>query len=310
MNQQRKALTAAFASVAAASFSAIFIRIAIAHGVNPVVLAFWRLFLTCLFMLPYTLSQKCYRTELGHLNRPKRFLIFVSGFLLALHFGSWFLSLKYTSTVSSTLLVCTEPVFVLIGAYFFFKEKPCSKSYPGLIIALFGLILVAWPEAGGSQTAFSGNVLLGNLLALFGAISVAGYVLVGRAILANTSTIMYSTFVYTVCCVVLGLLTIIMGFSLADISGIGLLMAGCLALICQLFGHTVCNWALKYTKAANVSSIYLLEPVGTAIWVFVLWRDIPAMTVIAGGTLLLLGIFYFIRCEAKAEDALEKQLPT
>ena len=57
MTQNQKALLAAFASVFAASFSAIFIRIALMDQVNPVVLAFWRLFLTCLIMLPYTLSK-------------------------------------------------------------------------------------------------------------------------------------------------------------------------------------------------------------------------------------------------------------
>jgi drug/metabolite transporter (DMT)-like permease len=119
--------------------------------------------------------------------------------------------------------------------------------------------------------------------------------------LGGTSTWLYSTFVYVICCLALWVLTLILGYSVADISLVGLLMAASLALVCQLIGHTICNWALKYTKAANVSSIYLLEPVGTALWVYLLWQEKPSWLVISGGILLLCGIFYFVRSEAQTE---------
>jgi len=305
MPEQQKALIAAFASVFAASFSAVFIRIGISSGVNPVLLAFWRLFLTCLFMLPYTLSKSRYRRELRSLSKKELILITVAGLLLALHFSSWFISLKYTSTVSSTLLVCSEPAFVLIGAYIIYREKTNIKSIPGLLIAAVGVFLIALPEAGNS--AVTDTSLTGNFLALFGAICISGYILVGRGIMASVSTMLYCTFVYSVCCLCLGIMVAAMGVSFTAINRTGFLMAICLAFFCQFLGNTTSNWSLKYIKAATVSSLYLLEPVGTAILVFLIWREVPGIAVIIGGLLLLSGILYFIRIEAAIEEKLQQK---
>lgn len=303
MNNNKKALAAALGSVFAASFSAIFIRIAVQSGTDPVILAFWRLFLSCLLLVPYTLRQPHYRHELSRLSKSQISLMILSGLLLSLHFSSWFVSLKYTATVSSTLLVCTEPAFVLIGAFLIFGERPCRKALPGLLAAAAGILLVALPTGNGGSAFGSGSTALwGNLLALFGAISVSGYILAGRALMGNLSTLLYSTCVYTVCLAGLGLLALSLGHSILRINLTGLLMAAGLALVCQLLGHTVCNWALKFTKAANVSSVYLLEPVLTAFWVLLIWKEVPGLPVILGGSLLLSGILYFIRCESELCD--------
>jgi drug/metabolite transporter (DMT)-like permease len=303
MNDNKKALAAALGSVFAASFSAIFIRVAVQSGTDPVILAFWRLFLSCLLLVPYTMRQALYRQELFRLSKSQISLMILSGLLLSLHFSSWFVSLKYTATVSSTLLVCTEPAFVLIGAFLLFGERPCRKALPGLLAAAAGIILVALPIGSGAAAVGSGETALwGNLLALFGAVSVSGYILAGRALMGGISTLLYSACVYTVCLAGLGLLAFLLGHSVLRINLTGLLMAAGLALVCQLLGHTVCNWALKFTKAANVSSVYLLEPVLTAIWVVLIWKEVPGLPVILGGTLLLSGILYFIRCESEACD--------
>ncbi len=302
MDHNKKALGAALGSVFAASFSAIFIRVAIQSGTDPVILAFWRLFLSCLLLAPYTLSKSYYRHELFRLSKLQFSLMVLSGLLLALHFSSWFVSLKYTSTVSSTLLVCTEPAFVILGAFLLFREKPCARAVPGLLTAALGIVLVALPGSGAAAAGPAGNALWGNFLALFGAASVSGYILAGRALMCEISPLLYSTCVYTICMAGLGIIALILGLSIFEISLTGLLMAAGLALVCQLLGHTVCNWALKYTKAANVSSIYLLEPVLTAFWVMLIWEEIPSLTVIAGGCLLLLGILYYIRCESRSES--------
>lgn len=295
MEKKHQALVAAFASVIAASLSAVFIRTALSYSVDPIVLAFWRLFLTVVVMVPYTASKSYYRKEFMGVS-PKDLSLFVlAGLFLAFHFSSWFMSLKYTSTVSSTLLVCTEPIFVIFGGYLFFKESPSRRSIPGLFIAALGIFLIAMPAEGVPWFQGSQGSLFGNLLALFGAASVAGYVLIGRAMVRQLSTFLYCTLVYSACCLLLLLMTFLFQVSILDIHPIGLVMAGALALVCQIIGHTVSNWALKHTKAANVSSLYLLEPVWTGLWVFLLWQEVPSRNVLIGGLVLLLGIFSFLR---------------
>lgn len=295
MEKKHQALVAAFASVIAASFSAVFIRIALSYSVDPIALAFWRLFLTAIVMIPYTASKPYYRKEYKALNRKELSFFLLAGLFLAFHFSSWFMSLKYTSTVSSTLLVCTEPIFVIFGGYLIFKESPSRRSIPGLLIAALGIFFIAMPAKGVPWFQGSQDTLFGNFLALFGAASVAGYVLIGRAMVRQISTFLYCTVVYSACCLILFFMTLLLKVSIFDIHPIGFVMAGALALVCQIIGHTVSNWALKHTKAANVSSLYLLEPVWTGLWVFFLWQEIPSQNVMIGGLVLLLGIYSFLR---------------
>ncbi len=64
-----------------------------------------------------------------------------------------------------------------------------------------------------------------------------------------------------------------------------------LALLCQIIGHTLLNWALKYMKATVVTFAVLGEPVGASILALIILREAPLGTEIIGGIFILLGLF-------------------
>jgi drug/metabolite transporter (DMT)-like permease len=70
-----------------------------------------------------------------------------------------------------------------------------------------------------------------------------------------------------------------------------------LALIPQLFGHSVFNWALKYLPASFVSVTLLGEPVGSTILAYFIFQEQPGWLKICGAVLILAGIWLAARGE-------------
>jgi drug/metabolite transporter (DMT)-like permease len=70
-----------------------------------------------------------------------------------------------------------------------------------------------------------------------------------------------------------------------------------LALFPQLIGHSLFNWALAYLPAAFVAVTTLGEPIGSAILAFFLLRETPAVAVMTGAVLILIGIYLASRSD-------------
>lgn len=213
----------------------------------------------------------------------------LSGIFLAGHFGLWIASLDYSSVAISVLLVSLHPVIVgglgrLIG----------EKAPPGFGLALLlvapGTILIALGDQFGS-TAVSSSPL-GIVLALGGACMMSGYLLVGRMLRRRLSTRIYAGGTYGFGAAILILVSLITGTPILAYPAQEYLIFAALALIPTLLGHTLLNWALKYVPSAGISLLYLGEPIGASLFAALLFAEIPGPAVIAGGGLVLWGLFF------------------
>lgn len=136
-----------------------------------------------------------------------------------------------------------------------------------------------------------GKALLGNALALLGAFMAAGYMLVGRQVRPVLSLFSYTFWVYSIAAVVLIGFVAISGLPVTGYLPQTYLLFGLLALIPQVIGHSSFNWALKYLPATYVSLALLGEPVGTTILAVLFLQEIPGVIELAGGVMILTGIF-------------------
>ena len=283
----------------AISSGSILIRLAQDESVPSLVIAFWRLFLSVVMLLPFTLVGR--RDELGVMGRRKWGLAVLSGLLLGLHFATWTSSLAFTSITSSTVLVATAPLWVGLAAPFLLNEPLSRGLKQGIGLAIFGTIVVSMGAivsiengrivvnlagtAGGSQ------VLWGNLLALIGGVSVAGYMIIGRHLRPHLSLLSYTTVVYGMAAIFLLLINLLGGQNLIDYSIIAFALFLAMALIPQFLGHSSFNWALGFLPAAFVSLAALSEPVGATLLAMVLFQEFPGKLVIGGSILILTGVY-------------------
>jgi len=287
------------------STSSLFIRFA-QRDVPSLVIAAYRLGLATLILSPFILTRN--RDELGRLKRRPLQLMILSGIFLALHFAAWITSLEYTTVASSVVLVTTSPLWVALLSTFILKERLPGIAWIGILIALIGSVVVSAGQVCQIQPAglvcpqlpdfIKGRAFWGDFLALVGAWMAAGYLLVGRKMRSDVTLGSYIFIVYGTAAIVLIAAALATGQKLAGYPKIDYVWFLALALFPQLLGHSSFNWALRYLSAAYVSVNLLGEPIGSALLALIFLGEKPSPLEIAGGVLILGGIYIVSRVEA------------
>jgi len=283
--------------IAAVSTASLFIRFTQEY-VPSITIAAFRLVLAAVLLLPYTLIKA--RKELLSLSREDIGYALVAGFFLAVHFAVWITSLEYTSVASSVVLVTTTPLWVSMMAPIILKEKTPRVAFIGMFVALLGGAIIALSDVcswlpGGISCAsmegfFGSTTLLGDFLAILGAIAAAFYLMIGRHLRRKVSLTPYVFLVYSAA----GLFLVLAMLILEGVPPIyptrayGWLLA--LAILPQLVGHSIFNWSLKYLPTGYVSVNLLGEPIGSIILAYFFLNEMPQGTKIIGAILILAGI--------------------
>lgn len=273
----------------AISFASIFIKLCPAPSL---VIAAYRLGIASAFYIVFTRIR--YGPIISRIPKSQRLWLLASGSFLTIHFATWITSLKYTSVASSVVLVQSAPVFVAIGSILFLHEKPTKLLLLGIVIAFSGTFLIS-----AHDFSLDRNSLVGNLLAVAGAIGAAGYLLIGRKLRAEIATFHYVTVVYSVAALWLVLFAGLSGgrFTGYESSTYWLFIA--IALIPQVIGHTTVNWALKYFSATAVAVIILGEPIGASILALVILKETLSGMKIIGGCIILAGVILALLGESR-----------
>ncbi len=283
--------------ILAVSTASILIRFA--QGSAPsITIAAFRLGLAALILLPYTVIK--HGQELRSLTWSDLKFVLLAGLILAVHFGFWITSLEFTSVASSVVLVTTTPLWVSLLAPVFLGEKTPGIVFAGMGIALLGGVIIAgidvcvWQIGGFScqVTAGSpgGQTLLGDLLALFGAVAAASYLMIGRHLRRKISLTPYVFLVFSAAAFFLILAMLVLDGIPPRYPGKVYLWLLLLAVIPQLLGHSIFNWSLKYLPAGYVSLNLLGEPVGSIILAYIFLDEVPPAMKIIGAILILAGI--------------------
>jgi len=304
MLDQRVRIVLPFAmltAILAVSTSSIFIRFAQADAPSLVIAA---LRLTCATLLLAPLALTRHRQELQSLRSHELILGAVSGIFLAVHFATWISSLEYTSVASSVVFVSTGPLWVALLSPVLLNEQLTHAAIFGLVIALAGGTIIGLSDACAWEGRLTcpalsqvmqarGSAMWGNFLALVGAWTVSGYLIIGRKLRATRgmSLIPYVFLVYGVSAVALIIIMLAagqspLGYPLRAYGWIFLLAA-----FPQLIGHSTYNWVLQYIPATMVAIITLIEPLGSAILAYFILRETPTAGVLLGGSLILAGIY-------------------
>ena len=269
--------------IIAVSTASIFIKLCDAPAL---IIATYRMVFASLILMPYAFYKKTgrgwERSDLGWL--------ILSGVFLSLHFTFWIASLKYTSVASSVVLVTTHPIFVGLGASFLLKERLGMNLVLGITLSVLGSGLISYADMTLSKEA-----LMGDGLALLGALAASGYFLVGRKMRKSQDLLSYIFPVYSTAALVLILLSFLFQEKFLGYSATTYLYLFLLALIPQLIGHTTFNWALKYLPASMVSITILGEPVGSTILAYFILSEGLTPSKVIGGILIFAGILIALR---------------
>ena len=249
------------------------------------VIASYRMTIASLVVVPFALWR--HQNDLRKLRTTEWLLAAASGVFLALHFAAWVTSLEYTSVTSSVVLDATSPLWVAIGSWLLLRERLTRPVIFGLIVAVAGSLVIGFGDM--MQGARSAS-LMGNSLALVGALMVTGYWLIGRRVRGSLSLAPYVAIVYSMAAVVLLMMVGGARQSLTGYDTITYVWMVLLALVPQLVGHSSFNWALARLPAVFVAVATLCEPIGATVLAYFLLGETPTTIRMLGAVLVLAGI--------------------
>ena len=207
-------------------------------------------------------------------NKKHLLMGILGGFFLSLHFSFWISSLKFTSVASSVVLVATNPIFIGIFSYLFFKEKQPAELILGIILSFLGSIILVVGDSGLQGLSVQNpSFLLGDILAFLGAIMASGYLMVGSKLREEMDVLPYISMVYTFSASFLLITSISLQVPFTGYKPSSYFYMVLLAIVPQLIGHTAINWALKHLKASMVAITILGEPIGASILAYIIFRE-------------------------------------
>jgi drug/metabolite transporter (DMT)-like permease len=277
------------------SLSGPLVRLSHAH---PLAIAAWRLGFSLVVIAVALLITGEWR-QWRRITRRELAIALGAGSMLALHFWSWNASVALTTVAASVVLVNTQPVVVALLSVVWLREAPSRRQWVGIGIAMLGALIVAAPDLarGALDGGRHPRALLGDLLALGGALTAAIYFVAGRRLRASLDLWPYVGLVYGTCFVVLLALAALANAPLAPQPPNELAIFAALALGPMLLGHTGLNWALKHSRAYVVNLTLLGEPVGATIIAAILpgIREVPSSATLVGGAVVLAGILLTAR---------------
>lgn len=269
--------------------------IRLATEAPPLAIAFWRTAIASAVLLPLALARQ--RPDLAAV-RPRAGMFALSGAFLALHFASWIASIDLTTVAASVLLVTSAPIWVALASVFMGEGLP-ARGWLGIALAVGGAAIVTGAGAGAGTTS-----MVGNLLALGGALAASGYLILGRRLRPTTPILSYAAVVYGCASALLLVSALVLRVPLGGYSLNTWLAIIALGVGPQLIGHTIFNFLLDDMEAWKVAAAIMGEPVGSAVIAVLLFREVPPPLVVPGGLVLLFGIALTVGAGSRARDRL------
>ena len=263
------------------STGAIFARMADAPAL---VTAAYRLGLASLILVPLAAWKA--RDELRGLTFHDIKLAVISGFFLALHFASWISSLDYTAIANSVVLVNTIPLWVGLMTPVITRDRLTRATIISIAVSVIGGVII-----GYGDFATEGQALLGDFLAVIGAICAAFYLLLGRKLRPKLSLLSYVAICYGSAAVFLWLAVLALGLPLAGYSARTIGAFWAMALVSQIIGHSSYNWGLKWFSTGFIAVALLGEPIGSTIMAYLIFDEGLTWLKLIGGLFILSAIY-------------------
>jgi DME family drug/metabolite transporter len=205
-------------------------------------------------------------------------LTFLNSVFYAIILITFVIATKMTTAANAIFLQSTAPIYVLIFEPIFNKTKYKRINVITVAVCMVGMLLF-----------FVGKIepghLEGNIIALFSGLAFASFFL---GMKKNDPVFQNSSIFYGN--VLVAIISIPFLFSLETLKTSDLLMVTFLGVFQIAFAYAFFSAGLKRIFAVEASIISMIEPVLNPVWVFIGYGELPSVTAIIGGVIILTSI--------------------
>ncbi|MBC7938037.1 MAG: DMT family transporter [Rhizobacter sp.] len=259
------------------SASPVFLRLA---GVNGLSTTFYRAFFALLIILPFVLGYRLHKAPYKLISGA-----LAGGMLFSLDIAFWNMAVTQSDVLTATVLGNLAPIWTGILAYFFFKETQSMQFWLGVLLALWGVLIM-------TGILFTLNIPLNaaNGLAVAGSVFYAGYLITTQKTRTKMHTITFMFYIlvsYTISSFVICRL---MNAPLTGFPAKAWISFAGLAVIVQLAGWLLISYSLGHIRSTEASLSLLAQSVlWPSLAAMIFFCEMPTSWQVAGTMLIILG---------------------
>jgi len=204
----------------------------------------------------------------------------IAGFVLSIGFSAYVFAMYNTTVANTNFIITTETIFLAVFGYFFLKEKINLITFISIIFGMSGVLLIV----GSSLSIQSSEQFIGNIVAFIMPISFAILVMIIRK--HPNVDMVPAQFIA-------GVFTAIIGYFIAgklSISPHDLFLASMAGFFQIGFGFILITIGSQTTPSAVVGVLMLTEAVFGPLWAWLFINEIPPMSVLIGGGIIIFSI--------------------
>tara|TARA_B100001121_G_scaffold308826_1_gene333876 strand:- start:89 stop:955 length:867 start_codon:yes stop_codon:yes gene_type:complete len=199
------------------------------------------------------------------------------GLVMSLSFIAFVVSMSITTVANVVFIISTQTMFLAIFGYIYLKEKVSLVSLLSILLAMGGITIMV----GDSLSTGS---FFGNIIALAIPINFSILVMIIRK---NKNLDMVPAIFYS------GIFSIIYGLILSDsfvFTSNDILMGFFLGVPQLAFGFICITIGSRTTPSTTIGLLMLTETLFAPVWVWLFLNEIPPMSVIIGGSVIIAAI--------------------
>lgn len=258
-------------------------------NIPPFTLAFIRFFFASFLFLP--LAIKFWQKNLSFRRWLEIFLVGFFGIFVNVSF--FFLGVRKTESINVPIIASSSPVFLYFLSILFLKEKPKLKVFLGMMISLFGvLIIILSPLLFDGKKIYFGEVE-GNLFIVLATLGSVFSTLVGKDLLkkVNPYFVTFFSFLFSSF-----LFLIFVPEEMKKWSFSSLNINGWAGIIYGIFFSSATAYFLYYygiskINAQEVGIFTYIDPIVAILIAIPLLGEYPNFYYLVGSILVFLGIF-------------------
>ena len=223
------------------------------------------------------------------INLKSHSFIFILALIAVFHLMIQVTGLKYTTASNTGWIIGTAPIFMVILAAIFFREKIGMLKIGGIIIAMFGLLLLI---GKGNITNVDLIKNKGDLLVFASAFTWGVYSMVNKKISLSYSPMMTILYLF----IMMAVIIIPFNLNTASVNSVvhlslnGWISILFLGLFCSGVAYVIWAYSLRDLESAKVGAFLYFEPLVTVFAAWVLLNESITVLMIISGMIITLGV--------------------
>ncbi len=201
----------------------------------------------------------------------------LGGLVMSLSFIAFVVSMSITTVANVVFIISTQTMFLAIFGYFYLKEKVSLISFFSIVLAMGGITIMV-------GDSLSSGSFFGNIVALAIPINFSILVMIIRK---NKNLDMVPAIFYS------GIFSIFYGLILSEsfvFTKHDILMGFFLGVPQLAFGFICITIGSRTTPSATIGLLMLTETLFAPIWVWLFLNEIPPLSVLIGGCVIITAI--------------------